>query len=126
MNKSALSRASGLPYTTIDGIFKKGCDNIKLSTLEKLCKAFGVSLDYLVLGEDFAITEHEKNIVLAYRQNILMRDAVDKLLGVSDSDVILAYRAACSEDSHPGEVVEVSDDVIEKLRSAPDTDDGLI
>ena len=31
MNKSELSRISGIPYTTIDGFYKKGSDNIKLS-----------------------------------------------------------------------------------------------
>ena len=48
INKSILSKESGIPYTTIDGFYKKGSDNTKLSTLIKLCKYFGVSLDDLV------------------------------------------------------------------------------
>lgn len=47
INKAELSRASGVPYTTIDGFYKKGSDNAKLSTLKKLCNYFGCSLDYL-------------------------------------------------------------------------------
>lgn len=47
INKSQLSRESGVPYTTIDGFYKKGTDNIKLSTLKKLAGYFGCSLDYL-------------------------------------------------------------------------------
>ncbi len=47
INKAELSRASGVPYTTIDGFYKKGSDNAKLSTLKKLCGYFGCSLDYL-------------------------------------------------------------------------------
>ena len=39
-NKAELSKVSGIPYTTIDGFYKKGSDNIKLSTLKKL--PFGV------------------------------------------------------------------------------------
>lgn len=35
-NKSELARVSDIPYTTIDGFYKKGSDNIKLSTLRKL------------------------------------------------------------------------------------------
>ena len=45
MNKADLARESGVPYTTIDGFYKKGSDNAKLSTLKKLCKYFGCTLD---------------------------------------------------------------------------------
>ena len=48
INKSVLAREAGIPYTTIDGFYKKGSDNIKLSTLRKLAAYFNCSLDYLV------------------------------------------------------------------------------
>lgn len=48
INRSQLSKGANIPYTTIDGIFKKGAHNIKLSTLIKLADYFNVSLDYLV------------------------------------------------------------------------------
>lgn len=47
-NKSELSKLSRIPYTTIDGFYKKGADNIKLSTLKKLVDCLHCSLDYLV------------------------------------------------------------------------------
>ena len=47
INKAQLARESGVPYTTIDGFYKKGADNAKLSTLKKLCAYFGCTLDYL-------------------------------------------------------------------------------
>lgn len=47
INKAELARESGIPYTTIDGFYKKGSDNAKLSTLKKLCSYFGCSLDFL-------------------------------------------------------------------------------
>ena len=47
INKAELARESGIPYTTIDGFYKKGSENAKLSTLKKLCAYFGCSLDYL-------------------------------------------------------------------------------
>jgi len=47
INKAQLARESGVPYTTIDGFYKKGSDNAKLSTLKKLCSYFGCTLDYL-------------------------------------------------------------------------------
>lgn len=59
INKSQLSKESGVPYTTIDGFYKKGTDNIKLSTLKKLSSYFGCSLDYLAdddISEDSITT----------------------------------------------------------------------
>lgn len=47
INKADLARESGIPYTTIDGFYKKGSENAKLSTLKKLCSYFGCTLDYL-------------------------------------------------------------------------------
>lgn len=47
INKAELARESGIPYTTIDGFYKKGSENAKLSTLKKLCAYFNCSLDYL-------------------------------------------------------------------------------
>lgn len=48
INKNVLANESGIPYTTIDGWWKKGFDNIRLSTLKKLAAYFNVSLDYLM------------------------------------------------------------------------------
>ncbi|MBR5596524.1 MAG: helix-turn-helix transcriptional regulator [Lachnospiraceae bacterium] len=47
INKAVLAREAGIPYTTIDGFYKKGSDNAKLSTLKKLCAYFGCTLDFL-------------------------------------------------------------------------------
>lgn len=46
-NKAELSKVSGIPYTTVDGFYKRGTDNIKLSTLLKLSECLHCSLDYL-------------------------------------------------------------------------------
>ena len=48
INKAELSRISGVPYTTIDGFYKKGYENAKISTIRKIAHALGTSLDYLV------------------------------------------------------------------------------
>lgn len=47
INKAELARESGVPYTTIDGFYKKGTENAKLSTLKKICAYFGCTLDFL-------------------------------------------------------------------------------
>lgn len=48
INKSRLSQISGVPYTTIDGFYKKGYENAKISTIKKIAAALDVSLDYLI------------------------------------------------------------------------------
>ena len=47
INKKDLSRQSGIPYTTIINFYEKGTDNVKLSTLLKLSRYLGVTLDYI-------------------------------------------------------------------------------
>lgn len=66
INKSQLSKESGVPYTTIDGFYKKGTDNIKLSTLKKLSSYFGCSLDYLA---DDDISEDSINTIAAHHDS---------------------------------------------------------
>lgn len=56
LNKSKLSKLSGVPYTTIDGFYKKGYENTKISTIQKLAAALNVSLDYLA---DDSITDEQ-------------------------------------------------------------------
>lgn len=47
MNNMQLSKASGVPYTTIDGFYRVGYDNAKLSTLRKLAEAWIARLSIL-------------------------------------------------------------------------------
>lgn len=47
LDKAALSRDTGIPYTTVDGFWKKGTENIKRSSLLKLTRYFDCTLDYL-------------------------------------------------------------------------------
>ena len=62
INKAELARESGVPYTTIDGFYKKGSENAKLSTLKKLCSYFGCTLDFLaddnITDEPITIAAH--------------------------------------------------------------------
>lgn len=55
LNKSTLSKACNIPYTTIDGWYKKGYEGLKLTTLRKLAEFFGTSLDYWA-SEDNELT----------------------------------------------------------------------
>lgn len=86
LNKSTLSKLSGIPYTTIDGFFKKGYENTKLSTLRQLSNFFGVTLDYLVYGE----LPERPQILTIYEQlnDIGKQKAID---GISDLAKIPEY-----------------------------------
>lgn len=97
INKNVLSKESGIPYTTIDGFYKKGYENTKLSTVRKLCSYFGVSMDYLIGTEETSasnihITDFEKQIILAYRQTdeigramVLRSLGLDEVMEKSDA-----------------------------------------
>lgn len=51
-NNSSLAKKSGIPYTTIDGLFKRGWEKAQISTIQKICNFYGVSLDYMIYGAE--------------------------------------------------------------------------
>lgn len=51
LNKRTLSQNSGIPYTTIDGWYKKGYEGLKLTTFRKLAEYFNTTLDYWILDD---------------------------------------------------------------------------
>ena len=66
LNNSTFSKQSGIPYTTIDGLFKKGYKNIKLSTLKQIANFFNVSLDYLVFDDPKELSIEQKKLIEDY------------------------------------------------------------
>lgn len=49
---ASLSRKSKLPYTTVAGLFERGCEKAQVSTMSKISNVYGVTLDYLINGAD--------------------------------------------------------------------------
>ena len=49
-NDSTLAKKSGIPYTTVRGLFERGSERAQMSTIQKLSEYFNVSIDYLVYG----------------------------------------------------------------------------
>lgn len=76
INKSILARESGIPYTTIDGFYKKGSENAKLSTLKKLCAYFDCSLDFLA---DDAVDEEPVTIAAHFDGNEYTEEELNKI-----------------------------------------------
>lgn len=52
LSKADLSKGADIPYTTIDGWFKKGCENVRFPTLKKLASFFDVSMEYLINDDE--------------------------------------------------------------------------
>lgn len=52
-------------HILIDGFYKKGSENAKLSTLKKLCTYFGCTLDFLAndnfINEPITIATHKEH-----------------------------------------------------------------
>lgn len=51
-NNSALAKKSEMPYTTIDGLFKRGWEKAQVSTIRRICECYNVSMDYMVRGAE--------------------------------------------------------------------------
>ena len=53
ISRRQFSLKSGVPYTTIDGLYKRGYEGMRLSTLVSICDFFKVTMDSLARdGED--------------------------------------------------------------------------
>ena len=87
-NKADIARMSSIPYTTIDGLFKKGDENIKLSTLKKLAKLIGCSLDELA-DDDSTYYHNIETALLAQElhDNPDLRILLDASRNLSPEDV---------------------------------------
>lgn len=81
-NNMQLSKASGVPYTTLDNFYRNGYENVKLSTLKKLSVCLDCSIEYLVNGSPEQEEVPPEMIALARRFYDLDRHAQDVVLAV--------------------------------------------
>lgn len=94
LNKGQLSNKADIPYSTIDGFYKKGYDNMKLSTFKKLCLYFDVDMTSMAYDEleiqpfdpeRMHTTRREREIILKYRQaDVIDQTSVCRTLGIDD------------------------------------------
>ena len=94
LTKYSLSKASGIPYTTVDGWYKKKCEGPKLNTLRKLAEYFGTSLDFLVddgSAEELLLDDEIHHLAEQYRQLSEENRAVLR----KTADTLLEGQAAC-------------------------------
>ena len=101
----------------------------KLSIAVEIAAKLGIPLDVLVddskqLNLNFSVTDHEKELILAYRNQPDMQEAVDRLLNIQEEKVVI-FQAARSKDNTPPGYVEVPKSLIDKLENTPDFDGDL-
>lgn len=93
LNKNSMSVNSGIPYTTIDGWYKKGYDGLKLSTFKKLASYFNTTLDFWIKDDvsdpnygktyGFEVKPPEMEHIKKYRLlDPLGKEAVNSVLDV--------------------------------------------
>lgn len=90
------------PYSTVNSIFSRGLMGSSLSIVMRVCDRLNIDVDELSNGNIIEkapavieLSNHERNLIIAYRSNPSMQTAVDTLLkienrGASISDDIAA------------------------------------
>lgn len=111
--------------------------NIKHETIFKLSQILKCDPAYLMGWKDdvltsnkkqleLQLTTHECELVEAYRQMPQMQAAVDRLLGIKETEPgIKVYRAARSDNNHEDEIITISAERLQRLKDAPETDEDL-
>lgn len=108
LNMKQAAKMLNMPYTTYIG-YEKNTREPNSDALILLADFFDCSIDYLVgrservkvklLDDnlektDTNLTNHEKTVITAYRQQPEMRPAVDRVLGISGYSQVLSMTAA--------------------------------
>lgn len=90
-NIRQLSEMSDVPYSTIDSLFKKGYEGVRLSTMTKLCSVLGCTLDFLMTdGIDENINIDQQQIIDDYnkldiRQKQTIKEIIKGQLGIASN-----------------------------------------
>lgn len=141
LNKHSLADQCGVPYTTIVGLYERGAENARLSTLNKICAFFNVPLDYLAIDtyekpEDFTpqIPDLPGIIPIQTRRVPLLGDIACGTPSepcqdfdcyvTAGTDVRADYALRAHGDSMIGARIHDGDIVF--IRSQPTVDDGEI
>lgn len=134
-----LRRQSGLTANEVGALIGKSGKTVNAwennrgqpdaDMLMSLCDAYNVK-DILAEFREgdrdvFAVSAHEKEVVMAYRKDTKIQPAVDRLLGVGKEKKITVYKAARSSDGEEDSYIEVTQEQLDRLMNAPETDDDF-
>ena len=81
LNKRRFSIQSGIPYSTIDGLYKVGYENMRIPTFRTICSFFGVTMDSMAY--DDREIEYIKDAQMKYSSE--------------DAELVRGYHAAVPE-----------------------------
>ena len=82
LNRRQFSIKSGIPYTTIDGLFKRSYEGIRLSTFVLICDFFQVTLDSMARDDS---------------EIVYIKDLLGKDLTVYDTRLLNEYHSLTPE-----------------------------
>lgn len=137
-NLKAIASEIGVPYSTLRDM-QVNVGSARIDNVIKLCQYLDITVDELnsVNTEKIIVSEFEKKLILAYRENFEMRKAVNKLLDLNDLTMenpdkstvqtiseatpiqTQIFRAARSKDNHPPEIVTTTKD-FSKIKPSDD------
>lgn len=95
----------GLPYTTLDSMFRRGVGNSSITNVLKVCKALGISMDALADGEIQPIT----------RRVVVVKDAIDVEDVLEDTKDMFLHGGSVNLDGKP-----INKDSLESIIDAID------
>ena len=85
----SFAQSIDLPYTTLLGMLTRGLDGASVHNVIRVCQALDITVEDLERVESdgiapipFYINEHEKLVIVQYRNLPAMRPAVDAILGI--------------------------------------------
>lgn len=136
-----LSKAAKIPKTTLSSIINRDNTRVEIDAFLRICKVLDCSPEYFSDDIDLIkknslepLSSIEQNIIIIYRslndkgKNQLFEQVVnlsELKKYKKDSEIKYAYRVAhTKEGKEPasGEIIPISDELLEKLRNAPESD----
>lgn len=79
-SRHKLSKDSGIPYTTIERLFNNGWENARISTIQKICDHYGLSIDFMVYGANRASTSENEPFEKYSRLSPYGRSLIDLII----------------------------------------------
>lgn len=125
-NPLEVSKATDVAATTIYSIIKRDSKSANITDLAKIAHHLGVTLDYFYESDsiNISLTDHEANLIIAYREHPEMQSAVDRLLDVQE-DTIKLKAVARSTDNQATAEIQLTNEQLDKMKNAPPFDEDI-